>query len=202
MELFRKGRVLVKNVILMAGPNGAGKTTFALEYLRDHDYEYISADEIAQKLVSRSEDLNKVKVKAGRLFFQEISRLIEAEKDFVVEVTLAGRGFQRIIRRLKDAGYAVTIIFLFLESPDVCVARVKKRVMAGGHNVPEEDIVRRFYRSKDNFWNIYRDQVDRWHLFYNSEAHAQEVAFGKGIRFTVIDEGRFGSFMRDIEDRG
>ena len=186
----------------MAGPNGAGKTTFALEYLRGHDYEYISADEIAQRLVSRSTDLDKVKVQAGRLFFQEISRLIEAEQDFVVEVTLAGRGFQRIIRRLKDTGYAVTIIFLFLESPEMCVARVKKRVMAGGHNVPEEDIVRRFYRSKDNFWHIYRDQVDRWHLFYNSEVRAQEVAFGKGVRFTVIDESRFGSFMRDIEDRG
>jgi len=46
------------------------------------------------------------------------------------------------------------------------------------------------------------DLVDRWHLFYNSEVHAQEVAFGKGVRFTVIDESRFGSFMRDIEDRG
>jgi len=180
----------------MAGPNGAGKTTFALEYLRDHDYEYISADEIARKLVSRSEDLDKVKVKAGRLFFQEISRLIEAGKDFVVEVTLAGRGFQRIIRRLKDAGYAVTIIFLFLESPDVCVARVKKRVMAGGHNVPEEDIVRRFYRSKDNFWHIYRDQVDRWNMFYNSEGHIQEVAVGEGNRFTITDENLFELFMR------
>jgi len=191
---------LAKNVILMAGPNGAGKTTFALEYLRNHDYEYISADEIAQKLVSRSEGLDKVKVKAGRLFFQEISLLIEAGKDFVVEVTLAGRGLQRIIRRLKDAGYAVTIIFLFLESPDVCVARVKKRVMAGGHNVPEEDIVRRFYRSKDNFWNIYKDLVDRWSMFYNSERHVQEVAVGEGNRFTITDDNLFELFMRHINN--
>ena len=82
-----------KNVIVVAGPNGSGKTTFAREYLRDSEIsEYISADAIAEKLVSRPEDLDSVKLRAGRLFFQEIRELIETEKDFVVEVTLAGKG--------------------------------------------------------------------------------------------------------------
>ena len=92
-----------------------------------------------------------------RLFFGEIQRLIKSEKDFVVEVTLAGKGFERIIRRLKRAGYTVTIIFLFLKSLEMCIARVRNRVMAGGHHVPTEDIVRRFYRSKRNFWYSYKD---------------------------------------------
>ena len=142
---------LSKNVIVIAGPNGSGKTTFASEYLHDSDIEYISADALARGLVSTPEDLDKAKIQAGRLFFQEIQRLIESEKDFVVEVTLAGKGFERIIRRLKRAGYTVTITFLFLKSPEMCIARVRNRVMAGGYHVPTEDIVRRFYRSKRNF---------------------------------------------------
>ena len=191
-----------KSVIVIAGPNGSGKTTFASEYLRDSDIQYISADALAAELVSTPEDLDKAKIQAGRLFFQEIQRLIEAERDFAVEVTLAGKGFERIIRRLKRAGYTVTIIFLFLKSPDVCIARVQNRVMAGGHDVPEEDIVRRFYRSKHNFWHIYKDQVDQWHLYYNSGEQAQEVAVGAVDRTTVINENFFELFMQDISNGG
>ena len=191
-----------KTVTIIAGPNGAGKTTFASEYLRDSDIEYLSADAIAAKLVSRPEDFDKVKIQAGRLFFEEIQRLIETDKDFAVEVTLAGKGFDRIIRQLKDAGYTVTIIFLFLKSPDMCVARVRNRVMGGGHDVPAEDIVRRFYRSKRNFWQIYKDLVDRWHLFYSSGEQTQEVAVGEGVQFTVKNEECFELFMQDIDNGG
>ncbi len=192
-----------KNVIVVADPNGSGKTTFAREYLRDSEIsEYISADAIAERLVSDPADLDSVKIQAGRLFIKEIRGLIEAEKDFVVEVTLAGKGFARIISQLKRSGYTVAIVFIFLKSPETCVARVRNRVSAGGHHVPTEDIVRRFYRSKHNFWYIYRDLVDEWHLFYNSVEHFQEVAIGTDNQVTVINEDYFELFMRDIRNGG
>jgi len=68
---------LSKNVIIIAGPNGSGKTTFVSEYLRDSEISvYIGADAIAERLVSRSEEMNSVKIQAGRLFVQEIQGLI------------------------------------------------------------------------------------------------------------------------------
>jgi predicted ABC-type ATPase len=188
-------------VIIVAGPNGSGKTTFAAEYLRDSEItEYISADAIAERLVSRPEDLDSVKIQAGRLFFHEIQRLIESGTDFIVEVTLSGKGFERIISHLKRAGYTVVIVFIFLKSAEMCIARVRNRVRAGGHHVPTEDVVRRFYRSKHNFWYTYRNLVDRWHLYYNSADHFQEVAFGKNNQVTVINEDSFELFMRDIRN--
>ena len=192
-----------KNVIVVAGPNGSGKTTFAAEYLRDSEVsEYISADAIAERLVSRPEEMDRVKIQAGRLFIREIQGLIESEKDFVVEVTLAGKGFVRTISQLKRAGYTVTIVFIFLKSPETSVIRIRNRVEAGGHHVPTEDVVRRFYRSKHNFWYTYRNLADRWHLFYNSVEYFQEVAFGKNNQIMVINEDFFELFMRDVRNGG
>ena len=118
-----------KNVLVIAGPNGSGKTTFVSEFLGASEISvYISADAIAERLVSRPEDMDSVKVQAGRLFIQEIQGLIQAGTDFIVEVMLAGKGFARTISQLKSAGYTVSIVFIFLKSAETSVARVRNRV--------------------------------------------------------------------------
>ena len=84
----------------------------------------------------------------------------------------------------------------------MCIARVRNRVMAGGHDVPEGDIIRRFYRSKRNFWGFYKDLVNEWGLFYNSGDFIQQVAAGESNRFTVTNTELFELFLGDINNGG
>lgn len=183
--------------LIVAGPNGVGKTTFALEYVAAYPCVFLSADAIAQRLSPAQPA--QARVQAGRVFFAELDALIRSGESFIVESTLAGLGYGRVLERLKQAGYTVTIAFVFVESVAACIARVEERVRKGGHDVPEKDIARRFYRSKRNFWNVYRHEADFWNLVYNAGEAFQEVATGEGAHFEVSDEALFRQFMQDIE---
>lgn len=70
-----------------------------------------------------------------------------------------------MIREWQSVGYAVKIIFLRLESPEMAVARVQHRVRLGGHNIPEIDIRRRYELGWSNFQNIYKPLVDNWQVY-------------------------------------
>ena len=124
--------------------------------------------------------------------------IITTGQNILIESTLSGLGFQRIISRLKQAGYTITISFIYLETPEVCIKRVNERVLKGGHNVPEIEIKRRFIRSKKNFWSIYKNQVDSWYLFYNRNRGFLEIAMGQGEQLTITDEIAFEQFLRDF----
>jgi predicted ABC-type ATPase len=185
-----------KQTVIIAGPNGSGKTTFAYQYMKMASAQYLGADAIAEQIAPQ-EEVDKVKFKAGRAFFHQFSELITGGKDIIVESTLSGRGFQRLIPRLKQANYIITIVFIYLETPEICLKRVKERVYKGGHDVPEIDIQRRFYRSQHNFWHFYKEQADNWYVFYNSSDGFIEVAGGEGHYLTIIDEILFERFLQE-----
>lgn len=185
-------------LVVIAGPNGAGKTTFALEYINAHPCPYLSADVIAESM--SPESVANVRLKAGRIFLRQLSTRIHQGAGFVVESTLAGVTFRRVMVEALAAGYEIEILFVLLRSSEACVTRIKERVSKGGHPVPEEDIRRRFSRSIKNFWATYRVLADRWHIFHNGGAQFHEVAAGEGQSIAIRDEGLFSVFLKVAEE--
>ena len=101
---------------IIAGPNGVGKTTFALKYLPEAGCQnFVNADLIAAGMSPLAPE--RERMSAGRLFLSEIQRHIQARHDFGFETTLAGRGYLRLIRRLKATGWRVELIYLALPTP-------------------------------------------------------------------------------------
>lgn len=154
----------------------------------------MSADRIAERLAGDS--IEDVRLEAGRAFFREIRERIARRDSFIVESTLSGLTFRRLMAELRAAGYEISIVFIFLSSSDACVARIQERMRKGGHLVPEVDVRRRFFRSIKNFWSSYRALADRWHLFYNGGARFHEVASGEGSSVKARDEALFEQFRK------
>lgn len=188
-----------KRAVIVAGPNGAGKTTFALEYIKEYDLKYISADAIADRMSPGN--LSEVAIQAGKQFFADLEHSIILGESFIVETTLSGLSFRRIFNRLRKTSYSIIIIYVFLEAHEACIARIRERVRKGGHNVSDEDVIRRFYRSIANFWNIYRLKADRWYLICNSTAQFVEVALGKENEYSVSEDCLFEKFIGKVEQR-
>ncbi len=155
-------------IVIIAGPNGAGKTTFAREFLpyEANCPDFINADLIAAGLSPFRPEL--VALRAGRLMLEEIHAKVRNNKSFAFETTLSGRTYVKLLRECRNNGYHILLVFLSLPSADMAVARVAARVTQGGHNVPENDIRRRFAAGLRNFHDIYKNVVDAWILYDNS----------------------------------
>ncbi len=127
---------------IIAGPNGAGKTTASFTILPQifNVKEFVNADEIARGLSPFNPE--SVAFEAGRIMLQRIGQLIAAKKTFAFETTLSTRSYVNLVKRCKDLGYRIHLIFLWLSSPEFAIERVKARVTRGGHNMPV-DVIRR-----------------------------------------------------------
>ncbi|MBV9428918.1 MAG: zeta toxin family protein [Bradyrhizobiaceae bacterium] len=156
-------------LIIIAGPNGAGKTTFAREYLsaEQRHFEFVNADEIARMREGRDTQVSDVG--AARIMLSRIDELAEAGADFVIETTLANLSYAPKILSWRRRGYLVSLVYLRLDSVNDSVARIRRRVVAGGHGIPEDTIRRRFGKSLRYFDTIYRPIVDEWYVWASGE---------------------------------
>ena len=73
------------------------------------------------------------------------------------------------MKEFRQGEYAVHLVYFWLRSADLAVPRVAKRVQAGGHGIPEATIRRRYHRSLENCFRLYRPVVSEWRLYDNSD---------------------------------
>lgn len=169
---------MTKKIIIIAGPNGAGKTTFARAFLPAEAQcpRFINADLIAAGLSPFLPEAEAFK--AGRLMLKEITECVERGESFAFESTLSGLVYLRQIRNWHNLGYHISLFFLRLSSVEMALARVAERVRQGGHDIPEAVIRRRFEAGRINFEQRYRDVVDAWALYDNSDNEPVLIEWG------------------------
>ena len=176
-----------KMLYIIGGCNGAGKTTASYTVLPDilDCREFVNADEIARGLSPFNPA--DVAIEAGRLMLKRIEELLAREESFSIETTLATRSYVNLVRRAHDKGYRVTLLFFWLNSPELAIQRVAERVSKGGHDIPEDIIRRRYVSGIQNLLNLYAAEVDSWSIYDNSTTLRRNVAVGGKTIKTVIN---------------
>ncbi|HXA00728.1 MAG TPA: zeta toxin family protein [Cytophagaceae bacterium] len=168
----------MKKLFVIAGCNGAGKTTASYTILPEilDCKEFVNADEIAKGLSPFQPE--KLGIEAGKLMLTRIKNLLESGENFAFETTLSTKSYVSFLKEVKQKGYQITLLFFWLNSPDLAVSRVKTRVKEGGHNIPEDVIRRRYESGLLNFFKLYIPITDNWMLINNSGKPYQIIAEG------------------------
>jgi predicted ABC-type ATPase len=179
------------HVVILAGPNGAGKSTAAPSLLKGilQVKEFVNADIIARGISGFRPDA--AALQAGRIMMTRLKSLAERRIDFAFETTLASRTFAPWIKDLRSKGYSFSLIFLWIPSAEMAIDRVRARIRAGGHAVPEETIRRRFAAGLRNFFKIYRPLATRWRFYDNGGRQGPHLlAEGRGSTVLKISDPR------------
>lgn len=166
------------SAIVLSGPNGAGKTTAARTLLAEQMrlLTFVNADVIAQGLAGFDPD--SAAIEASRIMLERLRLLAQRRRDFAFETTLAARSYACWLEQLRQDGYQVHLVYFWLASVDLAVARVAERVRLGGHSVPETTIRQRYTRRLKNLFSLYLPLAKTWQVYDNTQpGQPQMIAF-------------------------
>src|SRR6266403_4173291 len=169
-------------IIVIAGPNGAGKTSLAPFLLRDQygQFPFVNADTIASGLSAFEPE--SVAIEAGRIMLARLHELSERRESFAFESTLAARSYAPWLSRLRQQGYEVHLLFVWLRSVDLAIERVAERVRRGGHAIPLLELRRRYLRGINNLFELYIPLADTWAVYDNSKQNQPSLVATGGAK--------------------
>jgi predicted ABC-type ATPase len=150
----------------VAGANGSGKTT--LTRWNPELFQAIPVldpDTIGKTLQSTT--AATFPIAGARHVLTSASEHLRKAESFAVETTLAGKNYLRMMLDARQRRFEIVLVYIGTENVEINLARIRNRVLAGGHDVPSEDVRRRYERSFANL-PIAIKRADHTILFDNS----------------------------------
>ncbi|WP_231995214.1 zeta toxin family protein [Mycobacterium sp. 852002-10029_SCH5224772] len=177
---------------VLAGVNGAGKSSVVGATIRDKGGEYYNPDEAAREIIAANPGLGQAEANAaaweqGRKLLQ---RAIDQGLDFTFETTLGGNTMPGLLAEAAKRGLEVHVFYVGLDSADTCIERVRQRVRAGGHDISEADVRRRYRHSLINLVRLL-PVLTELRVYDNSATADPEIGqVPKPVLVLHMDHGR------------
>lgn len=160
--LVNKEVIAVKTYTIIAGVNGVGKSSLTGVLSRDNDSLgcIIDTDSITRQK-------NGNKISGAKEAVRRINLCLEKGLNFTQETTLSGYRTLRTIKAARELDYRIQLYYVAVESADESICRIANRVRKGGHDIPTEDVKRRFSHRFDDLLKVL--PFCDYALFYDNE---------------------------------
>lgn len=168
----------MKKYIIFAGVNGAGKSTLYQTNPQLFDMPRINMDEIVREFGSwkNAQDV----MAAGKIAVKKLKNYITEGVSFNQETTLCGQSIFRNIQLAKAFGYYIELYYVGVDSVETAKERVRQRVLAGGHGIPEQDIEKRYWESLKNL-KVVLPLCDLLVIYDNTDVFVKIADYENGI---------------------
>ena len=129
----------MKTYTIIGGVNGTGKSslTGVLKAQTNDLGHIVDVDKITAENGGSA-------ILGGKIALQRIRECLDKGLSFTQETTLSGRKTEITAQEARERGYSVRLYYVGLDSAEECLQRIENRVAHGGHNIREEDVLRRF----------------------------------------------------------
>lgn len=183
----------MKKYIIFAGVNGAGKSTLYQTNSQLFDMPRINVDEIVRDFGNwiNTQDV----MTAGKIAVKKMKKYITEGVSFNQETTLCGKSILRNIQLAKAAGYYIELYYVGVDSVETAKERVRQRVLAGGHGIPEQDIEKRYQESLQNLKTVL-PLCDLMVLYDNTDLFVNVADFESGI--CTRKASKLPQWVRDV----
>ena len=172
----------MKSYTIIGGVNGVGKSSFT-GVLKERSTDLgviVDVDRITAELGGNA-------LTGGKAALRKIRECIDKGVSFAQETTLSGYKTEATAKQVKDMGYHVRLFYIGLDSAEESISRIENRVKRGGHDIPSDDVVRRF--------------ASRWEAVAKVLPYCDEAEFyDNGNGFILVAEYRNGE-LRTIGSR-
>lgn len=181
---------------IVAGPNGSGKSSA----YNQSDIEgwggsvwIVNPDLLTETVLEREQcSLEQANLLAVQRIEEWLYHSVDVYQTIGVETVLSSSKYRNLVSYAKQRGFKINIIYVLLDSAELQIERVRRRVASGGHDVPPDRIVSRRARSFREFaWFV--QQADACWIYNNSSG---EPALIGGLAGGAVC--RFGDWPDDF----
>jgi len=188
-----------KVMYIIAGCNGAGKTTAFKNYLAERfgNPVFANADEVAREICPS--DPRSVDLEAAKRTLTKINQLLEGDKSFCIETTLAAKSYRPKIHTAHEKGFKVALFYYWIDV-ETAKRRVAQRVREGGHAITDAEIESHYAHGLENLEKIYKPIVDIWEYMDNTGFYPRSVSGGALPCYRIIQREWINQDAEGVKD--
>ena len=183
----------MKIYTIIAGVNGVGKSSFTGVLIGESTDLGVIID--TDKITA---ELGGDKLKGGKSAIEKINSSIEKGINFTQETTLSGSKTLRTIKQAREHDYYIRLYYIGVNSAQESIKRISNRVEKGGHDIPTEDVLRRYNKRFDDLIAVlpYCNEVK---LYDNENGFVEKAEYKNGM--LIIKGNNIPDWLKELQNK-